>query len=133
MKRLAIGIVAVAAMALSLAGCSTSNTPTGKPSLLLWVDTPRVPQAQAYKKLMAGKEDIKIEVIAQADAQTKISLHNRTKSGWPDVIFGTAADTAAANEDEAIPIDQRQTDTGPVTAPGIGHGLRNRPPRWPAR
>ena len=43
---------------------------------------------------MAGKEDIKIEVIAQADAQTKIALHNRTKSGWPDVIFGTAADTA---------------------------------------
>jgi multiple sugar transport system substrate-binding protein len=66
----------------------------GKPTLLLWVDTPRVPQATMYQKLMAGKETIKIEVIAQADAQTKIALHNRTKSGWPDVIFGAAADTA---------------------------------------
>ena len=96
MKRLVIGIVAVAAMTLSLAACSstTNNSSAGKPTLLLWVDTPRVPQAEMYQKLMAGKETIKIEVIAQADAQTKIALHNRTKSGWPDVIFGTAADTA---------------------------------------
>ncbi|WP_345762079.1 ABC transporter substrate-binding protein [Diaminobutyricibacter sp. McL0608] len=95
MKKLAIGLVAI--LALSLAACApttTSGTSGAKPSLLLWVDTPRVPQAQAYKKLMAGKEDIKIEVIAQADAQTKIALHNQTKSGWPDVIFGTASDTA---------------------------------------
>ncbi|MCU1525373.1 MAG: extracellular solute-binding protein [Microbacteriaceae bacterium] len=96
MKRLVIGIVAVAAMTLSLAACSsaTNSSSGGKPTLLLWVDTPRVPQAEMYQKLMAGKETIKIEVIAQADAQTKIALHNRTKSGWPDVIFGAAADTA---------------------------------------
>jgi multiple sugar transport system substrate-binding protein len=93
MRRIVIGAVAAAAMTLSLAACS-STTGSAKPSLLLWVDTPRVPQAQMYQKLMAGKEDIKIEVIAQADAQTKVALHNRTKSGWPDVIFGTAADTA---------------------------------------
>jgi multiple sugar transport system substrate-binding protein len=96
MKRLVIGIVAVAAMTLSLAACSgTANTASGgKPTVTLWVDTPRVPQAKMYQKLMANKQTIKIEVIAQADAQTKIALHNRTKSGWPDVIFGAAADTA---------------------------------------
>jgi ABC-type glycerol-3-phosphate transport system substrate-binding protein len=96
MKRLVIGIVAVAAMTLSLAACSTSanNSSGGKPTVTLWVDTPRVPQAKLYQKLMAGKQTIKIEVIAQADAQTKVALHNRTKSGWPDVIFGAAADTA---------------------------------------
>ena len=96
MKRLVIGIVAVAAMTLSLAACSgTTNTASGgKPTVTLWVDTPRVPQAKAYQKLMAGKQTIKIEVISQADAQTKIALHNRTKSGWPDVIFGSAPDTA---------------------------------------
>ena len=96
MKRLVIGIVAVAAMTLSLAACSgTTNTASGgKPTVTLWVDTPRVPQAKLYQKLMAGKQTIKIEVIAQGDAQTKVALHNRTKSGWPDVIFGTAADTA---------------------------------------
>ena len=100
MKRLVIGIgigiVAVAAMTLSLAACSgtTVTASGGKPKVTVWVDTPRVPQAKPYQKLMAGKQTIKIEVIAQADAQTKIALHNRTKSGWPDVIFATAADTA---------------------------------------
>lgn len=94
-RRLAVALVAVAALSASLAGCSGTSAPTGKPSLLLWVDTPRVPQANEYKKEMAGKVDIKVEVISQADAQTKVALHNRTKSGWPDVIFGTAADTAA--------------------------------------
>ena len=96
MKRLVIGIVAVAAMTLSLAACSgTTNTASGgKPTVTLWVDTPRVPQAKAYQKLMAGKQTIKIEVIAQGDAQTKVALHNRTKSGWPDVIFGAPTDTA---------------------------------------
>jgi len=95
MKRLAVTLVAVMALGLALAGCTTGGSSSGgKPSLLFWVDTPRVPQAEAYQKLMAGKETIKIEVISQADAQTKIALHNRTKSGWPDVIFGTAADTA---------------------------------------
>ena len=96
MKRLVIGIVAVAAMSLSLAAYSgTTNTASGgKPTVTLWADTPRVPQANLYQKIMADKQTIKIEVIAQGDAQTKIALHNRTKSGWPDVIFGTAADTA---------------------------------------
>ena len=96
MKRLVIGIIAAAAMTLSLAACSgtTDTASEGKLTVTLWGDTPRVPQAKIYQKLMAGKQTIKIEVIAQADAQTKIALHNRTKSGWPDVIFGTAADTA---------------------------------------
>ena len=95
MKRLVIGIVAVAAMTLSLAACSgTTNTASGgKPTVTLWVDTPRVPQAKLYQKLMAGKQTIKIEVISQGDAATKVALHNRTKSGWPDVIFGSPSDT----------------------------------------
>ncbi|MDQ1580274.1 MAG: hypothetical protein QOD05_1049, partial [Microbacteriaceae bacterium] len=84
MKRLAVALVAVMALSLGLTACSMANGSSGgKPTLLLWVDTPRVPQATMYQKLMAGKETIKIEVIAQADAQTKIALHNRTKSGWP--------------------------------------------------
>ena len=96
MKRIALAIVAVAAVTLSLAACSSTGSPAagGKPTVTLWVDTPRVPQATLYQKLMAGKQTIKIEVISQADAQTKIALHNRTKSGWPDVIFGGASDTA---------------------------------------
>lgn len=85
--------MAVAAVTLSLSACTSIPTANGKPSLLLWVDTPRVPQAQEYKKLMPGKQVINTEVIAQGDALTKIALRNHTKSGWPDVIFGAASDT----------------------------------------
>lgn len=95
MKRLTVAVAAVAAAALSLTGCSAGTpAPDAKPSLLFWVDTPRVPQAEAYQKLMEGTVDIKIEVIAQGDTQTKITLANRANKGWPDIIFGTAADTA---------------------------------------
>ncbi len=119
MKRLAVALVAAATVGSTLVGCSqadsggsgSGDSAGGKPSLLLWVDTPRVPAAEMYKEKMAGEQDIKIEVIAQADAQTKIALANRTKKGWPDIIFGTAADTAqfldpsngyAANLDELV-------------------------------
>ncbi|HEU0206097.1 MAG TPA: extracellular solute-binding protein [Pseudolysinimonas sp.] len=95
MKRLAVALVAVMALGVALAGCSSGGTSaSGKPSILIWVDTPRIPQATEYQKEMKGKVDVKIETIAQADAQTKIALANRAKKGWPDVIFGTAADTA---------------------------------------
>jgi multiple sugar transport system substrate-binding protein len=93
-RRLAVALVAVAALSASLVGCSGTSAPTGKPSILIWVDTPRIPQATEYQKEMKGKVDVKIETIAQADAQTKISLANRAKKGWPDVIFGAPADTA---------------------------------------
>ena len=101
MKRLSLAVAAVAASALVLTGCSsaddgggTTADPDVKPSLLFWVDTPRIPQAEAYKELMADSIDIEIEVIAQADAVTKIALANRANSGWPDIIFGTHFDTA---------------------------------------
>ena len=121
MKRIALAIVAVAAETLSLAACSSTGSPAagGKPSLLLWVDTPRVPQAEMYKKLMAGKEDIKIEVIAQGDAQTKIALHNRTKSGWPDAIFGSAADTALFRD----PSNGYAADLTPLVSKKIFDGV----------
>ncbi len=110
MKRQALALVGVAALAISLVGCSSgggsgnagatgsagaSGSAGGTPSVLIWADTPRIPQATEYQKEMKGKVDVKIETIAQADAQTKIALANRAKKGWPDIIFGTAADTAA--------------------------------------
>ena len=94
MKRLAVALVAVVALGLALAGCSAGSSSSGRPSILIWADTPRIPQATEYQKEMKGKVDVKIETIAQADAQTKIALANRAKKGWPDIIFGTAADTA---------------------------------------
>ncbi|TXN30953.1 sugar ABC transporter substrate-binding protein [Lacisediminihabitans profunda] len=95
MKRLAVALVAVVAVGVALTGCSSgAPSSSGKPSILIWADTPRIPQATEYQKEMKGKVDVKIETIAQADAQTKISLANRAKKGWPDIIFGAPADTA---------------------------------------
>lgn len=94
-KRILFAAGIVAAATLALTGCGASGSGGGgKPHLLLWVDTPRVYAAQDFKKAMAGKMDVTIQTIAQADAQTKIQLANTTKKGWPDVIFGTSADTA---------------------------------------
>lgn len=95
MKRLAVALVAVMALGVALAGCTTGgSSSSGRPSILIWADTPRIPQATEYQKEMKGKVDVKIETIAQADAQTKIALANRAKKGWPDIIFGAPADTA---------------------------------------
>src|SRR3954452_7407623 len=115
MKRQALALVGVAALAFTFVGCSSGSgsgnagatgtagasgnagatgSAGGTPSVLIWADTPRIPQATEYQKEMKGKVDVKIETIAQADAQTKIALANRAKKGWPDIIFGTAADTA---------------------------------------
>ncbi len=95
MKRLAVALVAVIALGVALAGCTTGgSSSSGRPSILIWADTPRIPQATEYQKEMKGKVDVKIETIAQADAQTKIALANRAKKGWPDIIFGAPADTA---------------------------------------
>ena len=59
--------------------------------LTVWVDSTRVPAAQAYKK---AHPDVKLNIVTyDGDAngsntlQTKVSLYDRTGSGWPDVVF----------------------------------------------
>src|SRR6185437_2180354 len=59
--------------------------------LTVWVDSTRVPAVQAYKK---AHPDVKLNVVTyDGDAngsntlQTKVSLFDRTGSGWPDVVF----------------------------------------------
>jgi multiple sugar transport system substrate-binding protein len=64
------------------------------PSLLVWVDSPRLPGAQAYAKIMAGKVNVKVELHAQGDLLAKVQLFNRVKKGWPDVVFGPPNDVA---------------------------------------
>ena len=52
MKRLVIGIDAVAVMTLSLAACSgmAITASGGKPTVTLWVDTPACPTQRWTKK-----------------------------------------------------------------------------------
>ena len=111
--------VAVLATAASLAACSggqsigggsssaNSASPYGfttakqnpKSELTVWVDSTRLPAAQAYEKAHPGQ---KIKVVTyDGDAngsnsfRTKMELYNRAGSGWPDVVF-TADDNSAS-------------------------------------
>jgi ABC-type glycerol-3-phosphate transport system substrate-binding protein len=59
--------------------------------LVVWVDSTRVPAAQAYQK---AHPDVTLDIVTyDGDAngsnslQTKVSLYDRTGSGWPDVVF----------------------------------------------
>jgi ABC-type glycerol-3-phosphate transport system substrate-binding protein len=59
--------------------------------LTVWVDSTRVPAAQAFEK---ANPNVKLDIVTyDGDAngsntlQTKVSLFDRTGSGWPDVVF----------------------------------------------
>jgi ABC-type glycerol-3-phosphate transport system substrate-binding protein len=59
--------------------------------LTVWVDSTRVPAAQAYQK---AHPNVKLNVVTyDGDAngantlQTKVDLYDRTGNGWPDVVF----------------------------------------------
>jgi ABC-type glycerol-3-phosphate transport system substrate-binding protein len=96
---LAVG--AVALMAAGLAACSSgssssSSTSVSKPgkvggSLTVWVDSVRLPVAQAYVK---AHPNVHVHIVTYdgdgngaTTLQAKIQLWNRTGHGWPDVIF----------------------------------------------
>ncbi|TPQ15594.1 extracellular solute-binding protein [Streptomyces sporangiiformans] len=105
-----------AAVALALSGCggtgggSSGNSGNDKGELLVWVDNTRTPAAQQYKK---AHPDLKIRIVTiPPDAgyvPTKVSLANRTKRGWPDVVFLTnpaeAATLASEKFGYAAPLD----------------------------
>jgi multiple sugar transport system substrate-binding protein len=95
-------IVAVAIAACGGGSTSSSGSPmkdgfsqapqTSGP-LTVWVDSTRVPAAQAYEK---AHPNVKLNVVTyDGDAngsnflQTKVDLFNRTGKGWPDVVFST--------------------------------------------
>ncbi|WP_439381173.1 ABC transporter substrate-binding protein [Amycolatopsis lexingtonensis] len=100
---LVLGVAAVLA-AVTACGNGGSGTGAGAQSefqpapqtggpLTVWVDATRLPAAQLYQKQHpAAKLNI---VTYDGDAngsnylQTKVSLFNRTRSGWPDVVFST--------------------------------------------
>ena len=89
-------------VALAVAGCSTSSRggsgPAGSPTsrtvggdITIWVDSVRLPAAQAYAK---AHPNVHANIVTfdgdgngATTLQTKIQLWNRTGKGWPDVIF----------------------------------------------
>jgi multiple sugar transport system substrate-binding protein len=103
--RAALTVGVAALVAAAAAGCGNGNSGGGSGgtkdgftqsaqssgSLTVWVDSTRVPAAQAYQK---AHPNVKLDIVTyDGDAngantlQTKVGLYDRTGSGWPDVVF----------------------------------------------
>jgi ABC-type glycerol-3-phosphate transport system substrate-binding protein len=101
--------VGAAALAVAVAACGNGSSSGGGSAagagakdgftqaaqssgpLTVWVDSTRVPAAQAYQK---AHPSVKLNIVTyDGDAngantlQTKVDLFDRTGSGWPDVVF----------------------------------------------
>ena len=107
-RHLALALPVAAALVLGLGACSPGNgagsgggETAGKPSLLVWVDATREPAAKTYAAAVAGKVDVKVEVIDPTTLISKIQLFNTTKKGWPDVVFSGAPNDFATWADPA--------------------------------
>jgi multiple sugar transport system substrate-binding protein len=93
-----IGGSGTSASSSSPYGFTTAKQSANAP-ITVWVDSTRLPFAQAYQK---AHPDQKINIVTyDGDAngsntfKTKMSLYDRAGSGWPDVIF-TADNNAAS-------------------------------------
>ena len=86
-------VVATAAL-LGASLVTPIATQAAIPSITVWVDSPRLPGAQLYAKLMKGKVNVNVQLHAQGDLVAKVQLFNTVKKGWPDVVFGPPNDVA---------------------------------------
>ncbi len=95
MKNRNKALLAVASVAV-VAGATLTAIPAQAaiPSITIWADAPRLPGAKLYAKIMKGKVNVKVELHGQNDLLAKVQLFNRTKKGWPDVVFGPPNDVA---------------------------------------
>jgi len=89
-----------ATMLVAVTACGGGGSPKTAASqnsndLTVWVDSVRLPAAQAYVK---AHPNMHVNVVTfdgdgngATTMQTKIQLWNRTGNGWPDVIFSEQA------------------------------------------
>ena len=104
--RAVLAVSAAALLTAAVAACgehqqhqssATTGAPSGSASgkvggsLTVWVDSVRLPAAQAYAK---AHPDVHLKIVTfdgdgngATTLQAKIQLWNRTGNGWPDVIF----------------------------------------------
>jgi ABC-type glycerol-3-phosphate transport system substrate-binding protein len=92
-------LIAVA-IAAAVAGTTVVAMPAqaAKPKITIWVDAPRLPGAKLYAQLMKNTVDVKVELKAQGELVQKVSLFNRVKKGWPDVVFGPPNDVSVLRD-----------------------------------
>lgn len=103
-KKFAAGIVAAAAMMLVAAcgsdtGGGTAAAPTDSGgAITVWVDPPRVPAAEAFKK---AHPEIDVTVnqidgtVGGKTLQQQFAQFNQAGKGWPDAIFFPSNDDIA--------------------------------------
>ena len=60
-------IAAAAALVIGGTMVAPIAAQAAKPSILIWVDAPRLPGAQLYAKIMAPTVNVKVELHAQGD------------------------------------------------------------------
>ncbi len=82
-------------------GAQNGFTPVAQTggTLTVWVDSTRLAAAQLYQK---QHPEVKMNIVTyDGDAngsnylQTKVSLFNRTRGGWPDVVFSSQNNEAS--------------------------------------
>ncbi|SFJ94840.1 multiple sugar transport system substrate-binding protein [Amycolatopsis sacchari] len=146
-------VLAAAAVLAAVTACGNGGSGTGaqgefRPvdqkggTITVWVDSTRLPAAQLYQK---EHPSVQMDIVTyDGDAngsnylQTKVSLFNRTRSGWPDVVFSSqnnevswavqAGFTAPLNKGlvpEATLANWAPGSNDPCTVDGTLYCLRN--------
>ncbi len=97
-------VATIAMVGLALAGCSASSTSgTGSQTdsggkITVWVDAPRVPAADAFKKAYPNIPINIVQIDSTVGATTTeqhFAQFDAAKKGWPDAIFFPSADDIA--------------------------------------
>ncbi|MCO1580388.1 ABC transporter substrate-binding protein [Crossiella sp. SN42] len=82
-----------AALVLAATACGNGGGTAAQQALTVWVDSTRLAAAQLYQK---QNPSVPMDIVTYDGGangsnylQTKVSLFNRTRSGWPDVVFSS--------------------------------------------
>ncbi len=104
---LALGAALVLALAAACGGGSATDgsqngfhpVPQTGDTLTVWVDSDRLAAAKLYQR---EHPSVKMKIVSyDGDAngsnylQTKVNLFNRTRAGWPDVVFSSQNNEAS--------------------------------------
>jgi ABC-type glycerol-3-phosphate transport system substrate-binding protein len=99
-------VAAIAMVGLALSGCTSSpkssastgtQTDSGGP-ITIWVDAPRVPAADAFKKAYPNIKVNIVQIDSTVGATTTeqhFAQFDAAKKGWPDAIFFPSNDDVA--------------------------------------
>lgn len=86
--RLALRAATAFALVAVAAGCGASEPQAGNKELVVWADAKRTEMVKAYQAAHP-ETDLRVVTIPGTASYVpgKVSLSNRTKDGWPDVVF----------------------------------------------